>query len=162
VIVVALDMGKKTGWAIQDAKGRVSSGEKVFTVALGESNGMLWLRYRGWLRELLDLSGVKPLTGPSGMLAVELPHHRGGPATRVALGFLAVSQEEAESNGLAFSTVHSATLKKFVTGRGNASKTEVMDVVRARYKHFKNGGDNEADALGVLGWALAEIGERRP
>ena len=44
------------------------------------------------------------------------------------------------------------TIKKHATGKGNASKTEVIDAMRALGHPVTD--DNEADALALLHWAL--------
>ena len=46
-----------------------------------------------------------------------------------------------------------ATIKRHVTGKGNASKDEVVKAVRARGHAPKD--DNEADALALLDWAIS-------
>jgi Holliday junction resolvasome RuvABC endonuclease subunit len=46
-----------------------------------------------------------------------------------------------------------ATIKCHVTGKGNASKEEVIAAIRARGHSLAD--DNEADALALLDWAIA-------
>jgi Holliday junction resolvasome RuvABC endonuclease subunit len=50
------------------------------------------------------------------------------------------------------------TIKRHVTGKGNAGKSEMVSAVRAR--GYPVADDNEADALAVLDWALAQSGVR--
>ena len=45
------------------------------------------------------------------------------------------------------------TIKRHITGRGNADKDAVIAAVRAL--GFDPADDNEADALALLHWALA-------
>ena len=50
-----------------------------------------------------------------------------------------------------------ATIKRHATGKGNAPKEDVIRAVRAQ--GFLPKDDNEADALALLAWAIAnEIG----
>jgi Holliday junction resolvasome RuvABC endonuclease subunit len=45
------------------------------------------------------------------------------------------------------------TIKRYVTGKGNADKQAVIAAVKAL--GFSPADDNEADALALLHWALA-------
>jgi len=52
------------------------------------------------------------------------------------------------------------TIKRHVTGKGNADKEAVIDAVRRL--GFAPADDNEADALALLHWAIANrIGSER-
>jgi len=48
------------------------------------------------------------------------------------------------------------TIKRHVTGRGNADKATVIEAVRAR--GYSPADDNEADAIAILLWALETRG----
>ena len=48
------------------------------------------------------------------------------------------------------------TIKRFITGRGNADKAAVMSAVRER--GYSPADDNEADAIAILLWALETRG----
>jgi len=48
------------------------------------------------------------------------------------------------------------TIKRHVTGKGNADKQAVIAAVRAR--GFMPADDNEADAIAILLWALETKG----
>ena len=50
------------------------------------------------------------------------------------------------------------TIKRHVTGKGNADKDAVIAAVRAL--GFDPADDNEADALALLDWALRHGGRR--
>ena len=50
------------------------------------------------------------------------------------------------------------TIKRHVTGKGNAPKQAVIEAVRAR--GFAPADDNEADAIALLLWAIdTRVGE---
>lgn len=159
--VLALDMAISTGWALRDSAGAVTSGRQVFELRRGESAGMRFLRFRAWLREVMALAGG------TGVLAYEQAHHRGGHATALAVGLVTVALEEAADKGWQTTSVHTGTLKKFATGNGGASKDRMIGAALALWGpalEAQNGdgslpGDDEADALCVLAWALSEIGE---
>ena len=146
VAVLALDLGTRTGWALAE-HGRVESGVQVFDVRRGESPGMRYLRFNRWLDDV----------GPRVSLIVyEQTHQRGGAATEVAAGFATRVQEFCARLGLEHAAVHSATLKKFATGRGNAKKPEMVAAARSRLG-YRGDDDDEADARWLLAYAEAEI-----
>ena len=71
--ILALDMATKTGWS-WIVSGKVKeSGVQDFTKRRGESNGVLFLRFRKWLSDTCAL--VKP-----DLIAYEQAHMRGGDA----------------------------------------------------------------------------------
>jgi Holliday junction resolvasome RuvABC endonuclease subunit len=49
--------------------------------------------------------------------------------------------------------VPAGTIKRHITGKGNATKEEVIAAVRA--KGFSPVDDNDADALALLDWTIA-------
>lgn len=146
--ILALDLGTRTGWALAE-NGRVESGVQVFDVKRGESPGTRYLRFNRWLDELAPADA----TGCTlGLIAYEAPHHRGGAATEIAAGFSTRVQEFCARHGIEQAAVHSATLKKWTTGRGNAKKPDMLTAVCRRWKQVAD--DDEADAIAVLYYAL--------
>ena len=142
---LALDMGSRCGWAIGKA-GEVCSGVWDIAPRRGESPGMRYLHLRAHLQHVRaaypDLAAV----------FYEQAHHRGGAATEYAVGCVATVQAWCAEHSLEHAAVHSATIKKHATGKGNASKDEMVASARARGHTPVD--DNEADALGLLDWAV--------
>lgn len=147
--ILALDMATTTGWAAKTETG-VTSGTHKLTLRRGESEGMRFLRFRAWVKDILEL--VQP-----DVVAYEAPHHRGGHATALAVGLRTILLAEVASRGIEHTSVHTATLKKHATGNGRASKDEM--IAAACQLGYAPSDDNEADALHVLHWALEEVGE---
>lgn len=147
--ILGLDLGTRCGWALL-ANGVTESGVQVFDVRRGESPGMRFLRFNRWLHDV-----CQPHVD---VIAYEAPHHRGGAATEVACGFSTRVHEYTAKHGGHHINVHTATLKKFATGSGRAGKDKMIEAAR-QYKTDVT-DDNEADALHVLAWALAEVGGR--
>ncbi len=58
-----------------------------------------------------------------------------------------------------FAVVPPSVLKKYATGRGNASKQEVLLAAARRYPGVDIANDNEADAVVLLALALDHLGE---
>jgi len=147
--ILALDLGTHTGWALLEA-GHVESGVQVFDVKRGESPGMRYLRFNRWLEEM---AGGDPR--PDAII-FEQAHHRGGAATEVAAGFSTRILEFCARHGIEHASVHTATLKKFATGKGNADKEAMLEAARQRFKPDL-ASDDEADALWILEFARREI-----
>jgi len=142
--IFALDCGKKTGWAML-VNDSLESGVQEFSLHRGESPGMIFLRFNAWLAEMFRL-------GKPELVVFEQPHHRGGAATHLHLGFVTRIEELCAKANVEYTMVHSATLKKWATGSGRAGKEEM--VVRAReFLSREPIDDNEADAVLILYWA---------
>jgi len=146
--ILALDMATKTGWAISGSP--VVSGVQVFDVKRGESPGMRFLRFHAWLSEVVTLAGgVK-------VIVFEQAHHRGGAATQACVGMVTHALSFAAKHNIETMPVHSKTLKKWATGKGNAKKE---DMVKAACTFgYSPADDNEADALLLLEYACRELG----
>jgi len=144
--ILALDMATKTGWATNSP---AISGVESFAVRRGESPGMRYVRFQSWLTEMV--AHIAPA-----LIVYEQAHHRGGAATEVAAGFATHLQSFVARNGIEITTVHTGTIKKFATGRGNASKSQMMEAYHDTFGKLPE-DDNEADAKWILEWALREF-----
>ena len=71
-------------------------------------------------------------------------------------GFLAGVTAWCEEHAIAYQGVPVGTIKRFITGKGNADKEAVVAAVRAR--GFMPDDDNEADAIAILLWAIETKG----
>ena len=47
--LLALDLGTRTGWALQERTGRICSGSQPFRPQRFEGGGMRFLRFQRWL-----------------------------------------------------------------------------------------------------------------
>lgn len=147
--ILALDCATKCGYACL-IDGHIESGVQDFTKRRGESNGMMFLRFRAWLKTF-NAANIK-------LVVYELAHYRGGAATEICTNLTGRAQEFAAEIGAETLSVHSATLKKFATGSGKASKEDIQA------KMLQETGrapidDNEADAFFLLRFAMREVGE---
>jgi len=146
--ILALDMATSTGWACW-ADGEVFYGTLDLSLKRGESAGMRFLRFGAWLRE------TKHLMDSVGIIVYEQAHHRGGPATQIAVGLQAKVLEYAAKIGAETMPVHAARLKKWATGTGNASKKKMLE--RAVQLGYEPKNDDEADALLLLSYAKERL-----
>lgn len=140
-VTLALDTGTKTGWAIKTGTMLHSGVQDFQHDAKRESPGMRFLRFSRWLHSMMD---SHPIT----LVVYEQPHQRGGGATMVGVGLVATLQAVCAERGVEHQSVHSGTLKKFATGKGNASKEEM---VKACPKAVTD--DNESDAIWLLAYS---------
>lgn len=151
--ILALDCATQTGWAAL-VDGAVESGVQTFDVRRGESRGMRFLRFRAWLLEMIDR--VQP-----GAIVYEQAHHRGGAATEVGVGLATRVMEIACEKEIEYQTVHTGTLKKYATGKGNAGKPLMIAAAEVRWPGQVVEDDNQADALHLLAWMIDELGLER-
>lgn len=82
-VILALDLGTKTGWAVRSAGGHVSSGSQDLKPRRFEGGGMRFLRFRGWLNELASTGGR-----PAALYFEEVRRHAGVDAAHVYGGLL--------------------------------------------------------------------------
>jgi Holliday junction resolvasome RuvABC endonuclease subunit len=146
--IFALDLATKTGWST-NIHGR-RSGIVEFPIKRGESPGMRFLRCRAWLSKMWRL-----LDQQIELIAYEQAHHRGGAATACCVGLITEVQAFAAEHDIELMSVHTATLKKFATGSGRASKQDMIKAAEER--GWTPQDDNEADACLLLEYALVEL-----
>jgi Holliday junction resolvasome RuvABC endonuclease subunit len=159
VKVLALDLATRTGWALWDGE-RMESGVQVFDVRRGESPGMRYLRFNAWLGQMAErLEGQRP-----DYLGDVIAYEQTVPANtkfssattrEIAAGFSTRVQEKCAAWGIQHFAIYPSSLKKFTTGNGRSKKPEMVAAVSARWKAVKD--DNEADAIALLHYALAEL-----
>ena len=152
--VLALDLGTTTGWALRDAEGPITSGTVSFRPDRFSGGGMRFLRFKRWLTEVKNAGG-----GIDAVYLEEVRRHAGTSAAHIYGGFLAHVTAWCEHHGIPYEGVPVGTIKRHVTGKGNATKQAVIEAVRAR--GFAPADDNEADAIALLLWAIeARAGAR--
>jgi Holliday junction resolvasome RuvABC endonuclease subunit len=112
---------------------------------------MRYLRFGAWLESMArDAAGI-------GVIHYEeIRRHLSTDAAHVHGGLLATLTAWCEQHSIAYQSVPVGTIKRFITGKGNANKQAVIDAVRAR--GFRPADDNEADAIAILLWAIETHG----
>lgn len=148
-IIFALDLGTTTGWALCDEHGHVVSGSIRFKPGRFEGGGMRYLRFKRWLTETKASAG-----NIHAVYFEEVRRHVGVDAAHAYGGFLAHLTAWCESHAIPYAGVPVGTIKRFITGKGNADKESVIAAVRA--KNFNPQDDNEADALAIILWAISQ------
>ena len=145
--ILALDLGTTTGWALRGSDGHITSGSESFRPQRFEGGGMRFLRFRRWLTE-----GKYACNGIDCLYFEEVRRHIGVDAAHAYGGFLATLTAWCEHHQIPYQGVPVGTIKKHATGKGNASKDEMVASIRAR--GHQPADDNEADALALLHWAI--------
>ena len=147
--ILALDLGTTTGWALRGSDGHITSGSESFRPQRFEGGGMRFLRFRRWLTE------IKQSCDRIDCLHFEeVRRHVSTDAAHVYGGFLATLTAWCEHHQIPYQGVPVGTIKKHATGKGNASKDEMVASARAR--GHAPADDNEADALALLHWAIEQ------
>jgi Holliday junction resolvasome RuvABC endonuclease subunit len=146
--ILALDLGTTTGWALRGSDGAITSGSESFRPQRFEGGGMRFLRFKRWLTELKDMAG-----GFDALHFEEVRRHVSTDAAHAYGGFLATLTAWCEHHQIPYQGVPVGTIKKHATGKGNASKDDVLNAMCA-LGHAPT-DDNEADALALLRWAIA-------
>ncbi len=143
-MILALDIGTSCGWAALGDDDRVRSGTWDISVDRGQADGWRYVHLR---RHLVKLEGVE-------LVAIEKTQWMQGAAIEVHAGITATIACWAAERGIEFMQVHNGTLKKFITGRGNAEKELVAEYVAKRFPEQLIKTTDQSDALGVLLWAI--------
>lgn len=144
--ILALDLGRLSGWAVLDAEGGLHSGWT--RNGSGRTvDGGAFQAFDAHLRGLIDTYGL------SGVWFEDVRFHRSVGAAQAFGGFRGITLAVAAEYGLPAHPVNTATLKNAVCGKGNARKADALKIAGERM--FAPLGlapetDDEADALMLL------------
>lgn len=144
--ILALDPATHCGWAIS----RTIYGEWDLTPKRDEGGGMRLLRFKTKFKEVIEKEKIE-------LVVFERPggQHKG--AIIVQSEIQGVIKEYCEDNIIPYRAYSSQELKKYATGKGNASKQAMVNAATKRLDYTGN-NDNEADALWCLEIAKEEYG----
>ena len=143
-ILLSLDLGTAIGWALSNKRGRIMSGTAHFRPRRFEVGGMRYLRFKHWLNETRDVLGEI-----NAVYFKEVRWHH------YYSTFLSSLTAWCEEHSIPYEGVPVGTIKKFITGKGNADKTAVIAAVKALGHQPED--DNEADALALLHFAREQM-----
>ena len=157
MIIVALDLGTKTGWCLCDTnEAWWHSGTWDLSGSRYDSHGMRYVRFRTHLKELLANAN-----SPGLVAYEEVRRHLGVDASHVYGGMIAILQEvcETEVRKVPYLGIPVGTVKKTACGKGNANKADMMQAARKRWPGWEPVDDNEADARWVAVAAAREVSD---
>lgn len=142
--ILAIDLGTKTGWAARLRDGSIKSGVVNFDYDKRiEGGGIRYLRFAEWLKDVTNETECDCI------VFEEVRAHSATHAAHVFGGLLANLQSYCDSKPeVPYTSFPVKTIKKFIAGKGNASKEEVMNAVKKL--GFTPLDDNEADAIAIL------------
>jgi Holliday junction resolvasome RuvABC endonuclease subunit len=146
--IFALDLGTKTGWALI-CNGLVKSGIVNFATTKLAGYGLRFLNFRNWLAEMLEKHGVELV------VFEDVRAHAGVFAAHAYGGFMAQLASVCEERRIPYRGFGVKTIKKFITGNGNAGKQNVIDALQT--KGYRPVDDNEADAIALALLAESEL-----
>ena len=141
--ILALDLGTQTGWALVSRDGAIASGSQSFKPQRFEGGGMRFLRFKRWLTDIKQCND-----GIDQVVFEEVRRHVGVDAAHAYGGFMGQLTAWCEHHQIPYQGIPVGTIKKHATGKGNASKDEMVASVCAR--GHAPADDNEADAIALL------------
>lgn len=119
------------------------SGSTGFKPQRFEGGGMRYLRFNKWLDEMRYLRDRI-----DEVYFEEVRRHVGVDAAHAYGGFLASLTAWCEHNKIPYEGIPVGTIKRFIAGKGNASKDDVIAAIKDKGHNPKD--DNEADALAIM------------
>jgi Holliday junction resolvasome RuvABC endonuclease subunit len=146
-VILTLDLGTATGWAIRTRDNGITSGTQSFKPQRFEGGGMRFLRFKRWLTEV-----KQSVDGINVVFFEEVRNHAGVDAAHAYGGFMAHLTAWCEHHNIPYQGVPVGTIKKHATGKGNAGKDDMIAAMQR--KGYTPADDNEADALALLHWAI--------
>jgi Holliday junction resolvasome RuvABC endonuclease subunit len=142
MIIIGIDPATKCGWAVLKDGKRIASGTWDFSNRRHEGGGMRYLRCRKYFTELID--SMKP----DAVAYEEIRRHMGVDAAHVYGGLVGQITAVCEDKKIPFKAIPVGTIKKTATGKGKASKQQMIDTANIEFS-TEVVDDNEADALWI-------------
>lgn len=140
---LALDIGEATGWALSKYTNMISSGVQHFKSKRFDHYGLKFTLFERWLEDMCYAYGDFDL-----VVFEAVNFHKGVQAAHIYGGFIAILTAWCTKLNIPYYGVPVATIKRSMTGKGNASKQQMLD--KAFALGFTPADHNEADALALL------------
>lgn len=147
--IVSLDLGSNTGWAALQDDYTYIHGVETFTRAkkvidVNNDLGSRFWNFHQWLCSWMS-------SGTDYIYYEKVAAHKGNYAAHMYGAFEGILLMECYENNISVRGVEVGTIKKFITGKGNAKKEEVIEAVRE--EGFDPIDDNDADAIALMLYA---------
>jgi crossover junction endodeoxyribonuclease RuvC len=149
--ILALDLGTKCGFCLGVSSQTAVSGVWDLKHDRFAGGGMRYVRFRSKLNE------VRAALPISLVVFEEVRKHAGTDAAHVYGGLMAILTEWCESKMIPYQGVPVGTIKKHWTGKGNASKDQMIAECNRREMAVVD--DNEADAIALFDYAITDAGD---
>jgi crossover junction endodeoxyribonuclease RuvC len=147
--ILCLDLATKTGFAV-GGLGNVMSGVWDLKPTRFESPAMRFVNLR------MNLNTIATEVAFEHVFFEEVRRHMGTDAAHIYGGLMAVLTEWCEMNGVPYSAFGVGEIKRYWTGKGNATKAQMIQAAKDR--GFQPQDDNEADALAIFHLAFHKFG----
>lgn len=145
--ILALDPATNCGWAHSTGP----CGTWNLAVRTDESKGMRLLRMRGKLNEIHSTVGVD-------ILVYEAARHAASNRALVVQSEIqGVIKLWCEDMGIEYRGFSPTEIKKHATGKGNASKPQMLSAAKSKWSKLEIPDDNTADALWILDLAQLQL-----
>lgn len=142
ISILALDQASECGWAITST----IYGTWDMTTRKDESSGMKLIRFKAKLTEVHSAQKLD-------LIVYERPAGRNAHAIIHAAKLVGIVEEFCEANHIQYRAYSASEVKKFATGKGNASKDQMILAAKEKLG-YTGDNHNEADALWI--WTLAK------
>lgn len=145
--LLALDLGSHCGFAVFK-NGEIISGTKKLRIDKKKFGGR-FLEFRNWLLQMIAMHDIRKVYFERvfGHVGTEAAHCYGG--------FLCTLAAVCLEKNITCTGFTVQAIKKFMTGKGNANKEEMIAAAKAR--GFNPQTDDEADAIAIMLLALNNL-----
>lgn len=142
--ILSLDLGTKFGWALS-VDGHITHGTIKLQEKTKERKGVRYLNFYNECEKFFD-------TEVEVIYYEQVRRHMGTNAAHMYGAWLGILEMLAYSYDVPLIGVEVKTIKKHITGNGNAKKEDIIEAVQEL--GFDPMDDNDADALALLNLAM--------
>ena len=150
ITCIGLDLGRTMGIAVWNEDGLDFSETWEWKAKRGKLIPTERDEFRHALRDLIGNCSAT-------VVAYERPHFRGYAATVSLCGWVCSVEEVCCALNVPILSVHTATLKKWATGSGKASKEQMIVEARKFKPDLDKDDDDQADAIHVARWGFSQL-----
>lgn len=147
--LLGIDPATHIGACWLDPSGKLVTERVNATPDRGENSAMRFAHFADGLRALLRLSGAEFV------VFLQLNAMRNAKTARLLAGYEALVYLVCEEVGVGCLSVPEATVKKWATGNGHATKEEMTAAAVERFGAGEGISDDEGDACCVWAWGMA-------
>ncbi len=149
-MILAIDPGNNLGYCIGKSNGNIiSSGVYFLKKPSEKNNSKRLLNLLEWLHEInkqykieyICIEAARNMRNYTGMLSVA--------------EICAVIKLFSAMNNIECKEYSAKSIKKYITGSGNANKQDMIDSIKQKY-NLKIINDNEADAIGIFKFSIKD------
>ena len=143
--ILAIDPATRTGWAIS----KELHGMENYSLKSGESSGFKLIKFKAFLERIIATEKINLVVyeRPGGRFKNDIMSHA---------KFIAIIETVCLEHKVEYRAYSPAEIKLHATGKGNASKKDMILAAIKLYK-MKISDDNIADALLLLSLAKKEL-----